>query len=814
MKRTMTWAVVLSMSGWVWAAGTSHWTQTNEADFKKGKMRHVVATNLGDLKLSRASKTVLEQDPRVSAVYAMVEGRDGTIYAGTGPQGIVLQVKEDKVSTLATLEEENVFSLLVEKDGKLLVGTGGEHGRILRLDPGKAKEKPVEVFKDEKTQYVWKMVQTEDGSLYAATGPVGKIFEIKGDGSKSVVLDSKEHNIMSLVSDGKDTLYAGSDPNGLVYRINRKTKEMFVLFDAGETEISALVLDGKGNLYAGTGQAGEGDEASVEESGETEKAGRPEGGEGVTPLPSQKPREPKPAPAPKPDPEDLPKGSAMGIEGRLGGLRASDGSFLMVSGRVLGLDDPDDGDGSQEKPGKQPGPIPAPVKAPAGAGMAGGSRKQPGPIVPGQTHAVEGNAVYKIDPSGFVTEVFRQPVVVMSLLERAGVLLVGTGNEGVVYQVNVAGEETAAVVKVDPKQVLCLLGTKDGRVMMGLSNVGGIAALSSGSATEGTYTSAVLDAQQISRFGKMRLRGSLPAGTRLTVATRSGNMREPDEAGWSKWSLEMPGSEYLQIGSPSARFLQYRLTLVSNGSSASPVVDEVDVAYQMPNLSPQVKAVKIGAGAEMEGGRAGLVIPMNPAIMQQPGQGKAAVQGRMRQVTWEAVDGDNDAMEYSLQVRSGARGRWILLQDKLKEPMYSWDTRGMADGRYQLKVVASDVKANPKGEGKEASRVSDVVVVDNTPPVIGEVKVTQGVGGVKLEVAIADRTGTVAGVEYSVDSKDEWQAVSASDRMFDSPEEAVSFTVDALPAGAHQITLRASDDHGNQAYEAVPVVIEGPTEKK
>jgi len=72
-----------------------------------------------------------------------------------------------------------------------------------------------------------------------------------------------------------------------------------------------------------------------------------------------------------------------------------------------------------------------------------------------------------------------------------------------------------------------------------------------------------------------------------------------------------------------------------------------------------------------------------------------------------------------------------------------------------------------------------------------------------------DRQSIVAKVEYALDSKDEWQAVNASDSIFDSPEEAVNFSIDALPAGAHQIMLRASDAFGNPAYETVTVTIEG-----
>src|SRR4051812_17241308 len=95
------------------AVTTSHWVHTNEADFKPGTFHNVVATNLGDLKLSRAVKTLLEQDPKIGAVYALVEAKDGTIYAGTGPQGVLLQVKGDKVSTVAELDDgTSIFSML------------------------------------------------------------------------------------------------------------------------------------------------------------------------------------------------------------------------------------------------------------------------------------------------------------------------------------------------------------------------------------------------------------------------------------------------------------------------------------------------------------------------------------------------------------------------------------------------------------------------------------------------------------------------------------------------------------------------------
>src|SRR2546421_10739737 len=106
--------VVVLMTSPVMAVSTSHWTHTSEAEFKAGTFHNVVATNLGDLKLSRAVKTILGQDAHVSAVYALVEAPDGTIYAGTGPEGVLLAAKNDKATPIANLGDNlSIFSLLI-----------------------------------------------------------------------------------------------------------------------------------------------------------------------------------------------------------------------------------------------------------------------------------------------------------------------------------------------------------------------------------------------------------------------------------------------------------------------------------------------------------------------------------------------------------------------------------------------------------------------------------------------------------------------------------------------------------------------------
>ena len=759
------------------AVTTSHWTQANEADFKAGKTHGVVTTSLGHLKLSRAVKTLLAEEPKVGAVYALAEAADGSVYAGTGPQGVLLHVKDDRVEAVAELGDGvNISSLLVEPTGAVLIGTGGTGGGVYRLDhPADRADKPKPVFQADGVQYVWAMARAADGTVALATGPTGTLFELKPDGSHDVLLKTDENNLTCLASDGRDLLYVGSDTNGLVYRVNRRTRESFVLYNAAETEIGAVAVDGKGNVYVGTSQASDAP-PPTDEPAAKDKVGHPEGGAGGAPINAAPPAAPPPPPAPTPQPgqpDPIPKN-------------------LMIL---------------PDAPGEAPNndPEPAPPKSPAKSPAPPPTQQATNPAGTGQA-AGNGNAVYRIDPDGFVTEVFRGPVLVLSMAAATdGSVLVATGSDGLVYQIDPAADETAVVARVDAKQVTALLRAHDGRLFLGLSNVGGVAVMGSGYAERGTYTSPAFDAQQTSRFGRVQLHGTLPAGTTLTVSTRSGNVKDPTAAAWSPWSPEQPAAEFVPSKAPPARFFQYRLTFATQTPTATPTVDDADVAYLTPNLPPQIKAVRVTLGPKT---------PPPPADAAPAEPAAPAPPSHVQTVSWDASDPNNDPLVYAVYERQGSAGPWVLLKDKLKDASYEWDTRGVADGRYEVKVTASDAAANPVGQGKSAQRVSDRFLVDNTPPVVGDIKTTVRGNAATVTLRAVDAAGTVAAVDYAVDSAGDWQAATPSDTMFDSPSAAATLTAAGLTPGAHTIAIRVTDARGNQAFQNVAVTVGPPAAAK
>src|SRR5205823_2132643 len=111
-------------------------------------------------------------------------------------------------------------------------------------------------------------------------------------------------------------------------------------------------------------------------------------------------------------------------------------------------------------------------------------------------------------------------------------------------------------------------------------------------AAKGTITSEVLDAGLISKWGSLRWRAHTPPRTSVTIAMRSGNVADPDET-WSDWSAEETDSDAAIITAPTARFLQYRITLATEDDKATPALRTLTLRYATTNQAPEVTKVEV-----------------------------------------------------------------------------------------------------------------------------------------------------------------------------------------------------------------------------
>ena len=84
-------------------------------------------------------------------------------------------------------------------------------------------------------------------------------------------------------------------------------------------------------------------------------------------------------------------------------------------------------------------------------------------------------------------------------------------------------------------------------------------------------------------------------------------------------------------------------------------------------------------------------------------------------------------------------GKWIKLEDEIEADNFEWDGRTAEDGRYEIRVTASDERSNTTATKLTASRISDPVVVDNTAPSIEEISVTKSEPAVMLKFRLVDQ---------------------------------------------------------------------------
>src|SRR5262249_3391812 len=122
------------------------------------------------------------------------------------------------------------------------------------------------------------------------------------------------------------------------------------------------------------------------------------------------------------------------------------------------------------------------------------------------------------------------------------------------------------------------------------------------------------------------------------------------------------------------------------------------------------------------------------------------------------------------------------------------------EGKYRVRVEASDEPANPPDQVLKHSLESDTVLVDNTPPRIDALTLA----GRRLRVRVVDGTSHIARVEFAVDGKNEWRPLAAADGVFDTVDESVDADVTAVvPPGSHIVVVRAFDAAGNSVSRDV-----------
>ncbi len=606
------------------------------------------------------------------------------------------------------IENVPVAFSVARRGDTLFIGTGTD-GVVYRLDGD-----TVHAFASTGELLVSSLAFGRDGALYAGTLPEGRIYRIdpKSGKVKRFSAPAGAKHVWALLYDRKrGRLIAGTGPEGKLFSIDSigRAEE---LYKAEAAHVMALADDGEGTLYAGTS-----DDAVVLRI------------------------------SPKNDVSvvhDFPGNEVTAIDYHEGKLAVAANQF-------------------KTPPGARVAPTPAQ--------SASKARRTPRP------RAGSGQ-LWRVDLDGRSEAVLSRQDTHFTSVQwgEEDVIYAGGGDDGRIFRVE-PDASYSIWADVAERQVLALdLRATEPSFVTG--DGAAVYRVRPGPPREAIWTSGPLDARFPSQWGRIEWRGE----GKMTFETRSGNTEQPG-ATWSPWSkgLKKPG----KVTSPPGRFLQVRAKLPKKDAEA--VLRAVEVFYLPRNQRARVSNVE-GRRPPPKRGEA-RTEPVPPTTLVN--------------LTWKVENPDGDPLRYRLCYREESQPMWrtILSEDTvLSEPKYAWDTDGIPDGHYVVRVEASDEQRNPESLALCASALSEPIRVDNHPPRIEKLRAHKG----RVQARIVDGLGPIARIQLSVDAKG-WQEVFPADSLLDESTEEVDFPLGELGAGSHIVALRAFDAAGNQVNREIIV---------
>jgi hypothetical protein len=741
---------------------------SSSSDLLKGKVEQVVVGSRGTIQLGRAAEAMTGDFDGFTDVWSInsivIDGE--TIYFGTSPNGGIYKYESGKLTKMYPLEEIEDES---EPEPEPETELDEELTSIEKL-----VQEIMETEKYLSNEHIFAMAMDVSGRLLAGiSGKQCKLCRFEDDEMEVIFEPNDAKYIFAIAVDDDGDIFLGTGPEGKIYRLDSQArKKAQLVYDSREKNILSLAIRPDGDIYAGSDGRG----LVYKIDPETEKvtvvydSEQPE----ITALLSV---------------GDSESGAALYAAATSAKIVQTQTQFVASSGRGYSTDRPEaEAEAEAEEDG-------SPDDSTGGLKLEIANTEKPTTFKPpsGSPPVSKGDKpsqashIYEITPEGFVTDVFGQAAVFFCLADQDGTLLAGTGNSAKLFSVDPDLEQQAVVYEDEQAAQITAIAIAGEDAYIGTANPAKLVKLSAGFAAEGTYISDLIDADQPAKWGKLQLEADIPDGCQVLVAARSGNVKDVNDPTFSQWSEPVTVTEPVQLSCPLGRFCQYKLILQSRDGSKSPLIREIAVASAVPNLAPKVASVVVSR-------------------VSTPTK-----QGYFK-ISYAARDANSDKLIYKIDFRKLGRTNWIELKDELEAASFEWDGKTVEDGRYEVRVTASDERSNTVTTRLVSSRVSEPVVIDNTGPVVADLEATSSSetdGQYRVfKTQVSDELSAIGKLEYTIDSNADWIATVPDDLVYDTTDESFTVRVDKekkLPAGDHVLTIRVSDAVGNTTYKTFEV---------
>ncbi|MGE0551607.1 MAG: hypothetical protein AB7O24_30805 [Kofleriaceae bacterium] len=651
------------------------------------------------------------------------------------------------------LEGDAAWAALKLSDGSVLIGSD-QNGAIYRVTQEGSKK----LVAIPGAIAVVALAQSSDGSVWAGAMPGNKLWKVDVAKAKATAVatlgkgkdkDADVETVWSLATSG-DTVFAGTGPSGKLYAVKGGTARE--VFDTEDKRITALAVTSNGAVWMGTS-----DRALVFRY----------------------------------DPKDGKARAMADFAGNeVSGLVAFRDGVVAAANDLAEPTPPVGKTTAQVEAAENPTATKGQTAKLPDVGSKPGADKDPTPITDlGRKGAKKGKgALFRIGGDGRLDQLhaLTQTYFTSVAVGNDGAVYAGAADKGRIYMVDTDGS-VATAFDVDERSVSQVWSEKTGIAFATDDS----AALyrTTGRAGQAKYTSDVLDAKAVSRFGRL----AWTAQGKVKIETRSGNTVKPG-VGWSEWQAPTQigklggGSDSGKIANPPGRYLQFRVALEDDVAR----VGRVTTYYVPQNQPTTVQEVTVELATKES----------LPSLKDSAGKPRSPIM----KVKWKIENPDNDDSTYALEARRDGEANWRPVatgKTPLTTTSWEWNTETYPDGWYRVRVTSSDAVANSPDRALTSSQTTTMFAIDNTRPRIDRLTVSYP----KASAQGIDAISTIAEMAYSIDDGP-WQLGTTADGLYDDLTENLRIDLPSgLSRGTHTLAVRVADAAGNVGSTSTTFVI-------
>lgn len=740
-------SLLLLVAGISAAATSQVWETTEYDQFVGGKLENLSVQPDGALAIAPALETVFSSDQPL--IWTVAAAPDGSLFLGTGHQGNIYRIDPKGKSTLFwSAPEIEVFAITVAPDGTVFAGTSPK-GKVYRIK----KKGEHEVYFDPEQIYIWSLAFAQvDGNdrtpdLFVGSGDEGKIYRVTGKDNGELYYESGQRHVVSLALDGQGRLLAGTDPNGILYRIDSKGKA-FALFDSDMPEIRNLRVSPDGVIYA----AAVGGGYSMIDGGISGSPRTAQGAATTTITITASPGGPAIGQKPGAQSKQTTPQSAVTVSQPIITGAGLDRSELLRIGTDLQVEKIWKSDSE--------GLLALTLPGPGQTGVLFATDKD------GRIYSVNSGRQVTLETQTDFDEITQ-------LVTNGGTRWIATAHAGNLLRFGSEPSKTGSY----------LSAAHDAKSAASWGRLSWRGALPDGAEVQ-FRTRSGNSAQPDTGWSDW----SRPIVTEDGI-WRGGPITSPP-ARYIQWKAELKGRPE---ASPTLDGL--RLTYLPR--NRAPRIDSIDVSAASGDDLSSSSDTSTGTSAADAASAYSITVTdtgsVSSATSTTSSSALTAGPQRKLKITWTASDPDSDDLLATVSFRGDGESAWKLIEDEITEKFFAIDSDALADGTYRFRVEVSDSRSNPPDKARSALRVSEPVIVDHTPPSVRLLGID---AGRVIRFEAQDAASMLRRAAYSVDAGP-WVPILADDGIVDSPSETFTIRLEANGGAEHLVTLRVRDRGGN-----------------